>query len=561
MAGKVDEDFLAEEIVAVPRWVAITGVIGFALTLLIYVLRLDRVVGLTIDDAWYVLLAKSLATGQGFTLINSPTPGILPLYPPGFPFLLSLFYRLLPNFPDNVWLLKSVSIAAMIGVGWLAFIYFCRDRMLPASIALGIALATMLCPPLTFLATSTVMSECVFTFILIVVVVVVERSVKADRDGSGKAWLYVVAAAALSSYAFLTRAIAVALIGAIFLYFLKERLVRAALILTAVVALLTGPWVLYTRAHTPAPAQQKEQGGHIVQPYTTQFWQRVASDTMSGTVTAGELPSRIWNNVLEISGRDVLRVVAAPLFELLIDPYKEAQKLSARGATDQTEDTLIVSFIFSLFVVIGFVSVAREKITLAEIAIPAMLVITVLWPWETIRFVLPLTPFILFYFLMGIRALSRLVRSSAPAKAGWAVPAIVIALIVAFNLFGNVFYVVSKLTASELDRPQWLQSFDDAEKMFKWVSQSVPQNETIVTLNPPLVALYTDRKTVAWEKPVEKWELWKQLGVRHLVWFAAYPVQPEPEQQAYPAVYRARNILDFRVTDLGPVESRADWGK
>src|SRR4030095_15746513 len=60
--------------------------------LAVYLLRLDGVVGLTIDDAWYVLLAKTLATGQGYTLVNSPTPGILPLYPPGFPLLLSIFY-------------------------------------------------------------------------------------------------------------------------------------------------------------------------------------------------------------------------------------------------------------------------------------------------------------------------------------------------------------------------------------------------------------------------------------------------------------------------------------
>src|SRR5262249_17777393 len=133
------------------------------ISLAIYLLRIDRVVGLVVDDAWYVLLAKALASGQGYTLINSPTPGIRPFYAPGFPFLLSAFYRLMPSFPNNVWLLKSVSIASMFGVGVLVFLYFRRERDMSRWVALGLAFATTMYPALVFLATSTVMSECVFT--------------------------------------------------------------------------------------------------------------------------------------------------------------------------------------------------------------------------------------------------------------------------------------------------------------------------------------------------------------------------------------------------------------
>ena len=73
--------------------------------------------GMVIDDAWYVMLAKALAEGRGYRLVNAPIDGILPGYPPGFPALLSLVFHLSPDFPGNVWLLKSVSMAAMFGVG------------------------------------------------------------------------------------------------------------------------------------------------------------------------------------------------------------------------------------------------------------------------------------------------------------------------------------------------------------------------------------------------------------------------------------------------------------
>lgn len=67
-------------------------------TLAIYGLRLNRVAGLMVDDAFYVLLAKALAEGEGYRLISSGTTAIQPLYPPGFPAMLSLVFRISPEF-------------------------------------------------------------------------------------------------------------------------------------------------------------------------------------------------------------------------------------------------------------------------------------------------------------------------------------------------------------------------------------------------------------------------------------------------------------------------------
>src|SRR5687767_11574494 len=97
-------------------------------TLPIYVLRLDSAAGMMVDDAWYMLLAKALAEGSGYKLVSSPAVAILPLYPPGFPALLSMVFRASPDFPENVPLLKSVSIVAMMGVGLLTFVYLRAHR-------------------------------------------------------------------------------------------------------------------------------------------------------------------------------------------------------------------------------------------------------------------------------------------------------------------------------------------------------------------------------------------------------------------------------------------------
>ena len=112
-----------------------------------------------------VLLARALATGKGYTLTNLPTPGIAPVYPSGFPLLLSLVFRMAPGFPGNVVLLKAVSIASMGAVAGLTIRYCCRDQGFSFPTAWLVALATAVHPAFVFLATSTVMSECVFTLL------------------------------------------------------------------------------------------------------------------------------------------------------------------------------------------------------------------------------------------------------------------------------------------------------------------------------------------------------------------------------------------------------------
>ncbi|MGH9842268.1 MAG: hypothetical protein ACREEM_26250, partial [Blastocatellia bacterium] len=130
---------------------------------------------------------------------------------------------------------------------------------------------------------------------------------------------------------------------------------------------------------------------------------------------------------------------------------------------------------------------------------------------------------------------------------------------VAISLYGHLGYIAKKF-GDPLDRPQWLQTFDDVETMMAWINRNVPKNEALVTLNPPLTTLYTGNKTVTWDGPAEKWELWKQLGVRRLVWYSAYFIPPDPELRNYTRIYRVRNQLGFQVLDLGPAETRAPWG-
>ncbi|MBI1766397.1 MAG: hypothetical protein HYR56_33745 [Acidobacteria bacterium] len=536
------------------------------LSLAIYLLRLDRVAGLFVDDGWYIMLAKALATGQGYTLINSPSPGILPLYPPGFPFLLSLLYRLYPQFPENVWLFKALSIAALLGAGALVYRFFTQVRQTPTAVALSITAVTLLCPSLVMLATSTVMAEAVFTCNLLATILVIESGVRAAKENSNAkrhALKFILLGAMLASFGFLIRAIAISIIAAIVLYLLNARLWRQAVLFSLTVVLLIAPWLLYTHLHVPTPAQRAEQGGHVTLSYTTQFWQKRASVPELGTIGIGGLPARIAWNAQDIIGRDIGRILVTPIFESLIDPYKEAQKSEVKYGASHGSNWFF-SFLLSAIVLLGFISAARERLTLAEVVVVCSLGITLLWPWETYRFVLPLVAFIAFYFALGVGWLFQRLARAASSAAQTKVMTGCALLLAAISLVGHTHYIINANSASPLERPQWLQIFDEAERMMTWIKQSVPRtgpDEGIITTsNPPLLYLYTGHKTVALDAPALSWENWNKVGVRYMVQASIYPEPPDPAEANYKTIYQSRSGMSFRVLDLGDPTNRPAWG-
>ncbi len=541
----------------VALWFKPVALLAVLATVAIYVLRIDHVMGWMMDDGWYVLLAKSLATGEGYRLTNSPSPDILPLYPPGFPWLLSLVYRLYPHFPENLWLLKSLSVSAVLGCGLLLYRYFQQQRGLPAPLSLGIALATCLCPPLVFLATSTVMSDCVYMLLMVAGIVLGERLVTAAAAGKS-AWLLLVFTGGIAGLAFLTRSIGVALVIAIFLYLLKARLLKHAVLFALIAAIVIGPWIIYSRRHAPTPSQQMEQGGYIVQPYSMQFWQKLAGDRYAGDVTASELPRRVWTNSLEFLGRDVCRILMAVVFEAVRDPFKDAEIVNSSEAGTRGE-ILPVSLILGVIVLFGFWRAARERLTLAEIVMPLTMGVIVLWPFETVRYVLPLAPFVIFYFLLGIRELTRLVMRNSAETSHWKLAYGVLFIVLALNLFGNVRYLLSFYATASYDRPVWVTRFDEAQQLFTKIKETVPASGVVGTPIPSLVALYTGRKTVAWEDPAGKWESWRKLPVSHYAWLLFYPRPPDAAERKFKTLFVAKGGGNFRLIELGDPATRPVW--
>ncbi len=496
--------------------------------LAVYLLRLNAVVGLMVDDGWYVVLAKALADGAGFRLISSASTPIQPLYPPGFPAILSLVFRLDPDFPRNVVLLKSVSIAAMMGVGLLAYTYLHRCRRFSRELSACVAIASTITPAFVFLATSTVMSECVFALSLLAAVIVLHKSGDASIERSGRN--LAVLAGVLAAGSMLIRSAAVAIIVAGLIWLFRERQWRRAAWFGGAVLLCVLPWLLYARAHAPTSAQRTEHGGAVAYEYVDQLSMRWAGAPLLGRIKAKELPERIRVNFIDVFGRGIAGIIVPTIFRDASESGEEVLSLVPKTGfavpgMGALRETMAVSAVLSTIALIGFVWTVRERLTVAEVFMPIALGIIMLWPFWSFRFVVPLTPLLLMYFTRGLQVL-------APRAAG-----IVLMSLIGLHLYDHAGYIVQARSEGSVG---WVAQSRDVDELLDWIDRGgLSDDGLLVTTNPGLVYMRTGRRSLASDHPLVEWNTWKQRGVRYVA--VLYPLElPSGE---YKVLYRSPGHL------------------
>ena len=94
---------------------ALVGIAGLALaTGLAIVDALP--VGVVADDAFYVILARALANGEGYRALNVPGHPAGTHFPPGYPALLALVSFVAPPFPASIAVFKALNAVNLLRV-------------------------------------------------------------------------------------------------------------------------------------------------------------------------------------------------------------------------------------------------------------------------------------------------------------------------------------------------------------------------------------------------------------------------------------------------------------
>lgn len=528
-----------------------------ALAAAVYLLRLDPAAGLYVDDAWYIVLAEALWKGEGFRLISSATTPILPAFPPGFPMILAPVVGMFPDFPANVTPLKVVSMVAMLGVGAATFRYLVTVYDAPAPAGAAVALITVLMPAFVFLATSTVMAEATFTLAQVGVALAMERAARPNRRGDSHPIRAAVTCGLIAGVTLLIRLAGIASIAAGVWYLGRKRGWRTAVIVAAVAAASYAPWAAYSAAHHAPREERVQHGGSIAYGYGELLSMRYGGEPSSGQVTLRELPGRIVFNAINIFGRDAGAFVLPMAYREAIESGMEVFQLSGETGFRATgmgggSAVLWVSFPVSAVVLIGFAAVVRRRATVAEYMIPMTIAMVVLVPARTFRYVLPLTPFLLFYFFRGIEtiAASFARRASAdrevPPRRTTAPFRIAAACVLALILIEHGQYINAARSGPQ---PTWLLGYEEVKAVTDWVQANLPDRSPIASSNPGLVYLATGRRTVALSNPQTHLVEWQQLGVRYAV--ALHQAEKPPPHLEFRPLYESPR-LQLWVMELPP---------
>lgn len=227
-----------------PSYLALLIILLAAICLYLYAAHF-RAVGLFHDDGIYLVCAKSLYQGTGYSIVSLPGSPPQTKYPPVLPLILSLLWRPNPSFPENIHLMRFFSAFCGVSVLFLAWRYLKLKSSYPLLPAFLFLSALAFNPYFTLLA-GEVLSEMPFTLFSLASIVLFLHY---ERHG-GKTSLF--GSFLLAIIAFYTRTIGAGLFLSFLLWFFYRRRFKAAFLLSGITLAAVLPWFFWVSINAPA---------------------------------------------------------------------------------------------------------------------------------------------------------------------------------------------------------------------------------------------------------------------------------------------------------------------
>jgi hypothetical protein len=409
--------------------------------------------GVFYDDAMYVVLAKSLATGEGYRYLNIPGAPAATHFPPGYPAVLAALWALAPRFPENLTLLKLANcvFAAVAAAG--AYV-FARRRL---GLRPWVAAATAVVGSVTFpfiLLSGVLLSEPLFLALLIPTLYAAERA--GEGSGVRRAALVGLAAGALA----LVRSIGILLVPAACAVLLLRRRPRAALACAAAAIAAVLPWQLWAAAHAQdAPAVL----GAMYGPYTA---------------FVGE----VW------TGDGALRFVVATATRNLEAPARLIRALFAMQFPAPLAGAVLATFLACLLA--GIARLVRLA-PVTALFLAAYFGVVVIWPFVPDRFIWALWPLLAVVGALGATTLWR-------AAAGWRwgmAARVALAGGLAAAAAGHARYNARGFAEGWHESAQRTTALG-ALPLARWVNNYTKPDDVVMTDSELLIYLYTGRRAI-----------------------------------------------------------------
>jgi hypothetical protein len=447
------------------------------------------------DDSLYFVSAKSLAEGHGYRIESLPGEPAQTKYPPLYPLLLSIAWRVVPTFPQNLalagWLSWLALPAILAQLGWI-FSGLGFDRMRTWGL-----LALFGLNPYVMLFSTQLLSELWFLAFVLAAMLLLERGL-----ALGSARL-VVAAGAVAGLAYLTRSAGLALFaaGAVYLGMIhKERRLAGLFAVTAAPFALG--WTAWARGHQAVTNDPELI--YYLDYFRYEFY----------AISWSDLPVVLWKNtdgLLAGLGGMMLPKINGSLFEKILGQVIAVAMISGvvrlirRGS----------GWLFGLFA-----------------AFSALLLLVWHFPPNE-RFVLPLFPLALAGLWVEAEHFVGLLRVSLQHKDSG--QRVVAAGMMGFaGLFAiAVLAVQAYVGGIYLPDDARHHRADKLERQaaYQWVVENTPASATVLSADDGMLYLHTGRH--AMRRPVPPFLWYREDHAGTIAWLGE------------PAAYAREHRLDF----------------
>lgn len=440
------------------------------------------------DDSVYYVSAKSLASGD-YRIESLPTRPFQTKYPPLYPLLLSIAWRVNPSFPQNLPIAAWISWLALPAM--LVLLAALYPRLGMTGWRKWLLLILLAVNPYVILFSGTLLSELWFTAFLAAALLLVEKAVEADS-----AMHWAVAAGVVGGLAYLTRSAGIVLLGSGVLYlWLRHQRTKAIAFAAAMIPFVAG-WMLWARLH-------QAHTDDIALVYYTDYFRYEVYNFSIKTVHLF-----LWKNLdglVSSLGYMVLPNVTSSLFmKILADVLGVAMisgivrmlkghaPAAAAGATAEG----------------SLPSVPKGQAVHYAIFAAGSAFLLVIWHFPpTERFVLPLVPLAFAGLLTEMEHFVTMASAGRKHKdASQRVAAVVMVSLVALLFAGALAlqaYIGGEFlgeTAQE-DREKNI----DYRGAYAWIRANLPPDAALIAYNDPVMYLYTGRHSIRRPLPPYIW--------------------------------------------------------
>ncbi|HXP84590.1 MAG TPA: hypothetical protein VN841_07715 [Bryobacteraceae bacterium] len=470
------------------------------------------------DDAVYFVSAKSLASGEGYRIESLPGDPAQTKYPPLYPLLLSLAWRINPHFPENLPIAAWLSWLALPACLLLLSVYYPRLGITGGRVPILLALLAI--NPYVIWIASHLHSELFFLALALGSMLLVERAAD-DNAGPSVA----LAAGALAGLAYLARSAGIVMLASAPVYLVLRHARRQAgrhgrrqawLFAAAMLPFAVG-WMIWAHLH------QLKTSDPALLYYTSYTAYQLQNVSLSNFHLV------VWKNMDELLwglGSLILPKVTDTLFEK------------------------IVSQVLAVAMVAGVVRMVRrgQGVQYALFAAGSAFLLLIWHFPPNERFVLPVFPLALAGLLGEVERLGGQLRiAAAHQDAVRRIAAAILAVPGVLILGGGLALQVSldAVALPEASR-QHREALSGDRAAYSWMRANLPAGSVVLAGEDPSLFLFTGYHALSLPIPPVLWytedhagavELIRDLvpyarqhGISHVYFARSYVRQTIPEQ-------------------------------